>query len=225
MLDIEHVRLKQSENDMKRILITVAAGLTLLLGGCATTVRSNVTTFNQWPAQLQDKSYAFEQPAPQENTLEMKHYQELVRAQLSRLGFHDSGASKPNLLVSMHFMTTDVPVRTLAAADPYFYGPSRFAWVGGRRHYWSGWYRSPFYDPFWGPGPIYEERIVHQYHRELKVGIRSEADGRQLFDVTVRNNSSEMSTPKIMPALVQSAFEGFPGPNGGARVVELKQQN
>jgi hypothetical protein len=34
-----------------------------------------------------------------------------------------------------------------------------------------------------------------------------------------------MSTPVVMPALVQSAFEGFPGPNGGSRVVELKQQN
>ena len=27
-----------------------------------------------------------------------------------------------------------------------------------------------------------------------------------------------------MPALVQSAFKDFPGPNGGARVIELKQQ-
>jgi hypothetical protein len=209
---------------MKRILITAAASMTLLLGGCATTVRSNVTTFNQWPAQIADKSYAFEQPSPQENTLEMRSYQELVRNQLARLGFHDSGAGKPTLLVSMHFTTTDVPVRTLYAADPFFYSPARFAFVGGRRHYWGGWYHSPFYDPFWGPGPVYEERVVHQYHRELKVGIRSEADGKPLFDVTVRNTSRELSTPKIMPALVQSAFEGFPGPNGGARVVELKQQ-
>jgi hypothetical protein len=225
MLDIEHVRKEIGRKKMKRILITAAAGLTLLLAGCASTVRSNVTTFNQWPAQLQDKSYAFEQPAPQENTLEMRSYQELVRNQLARLGFHDAGAGKPNLLVSMHFMTTDVPVRTLYAADPFFYGGPRFALVGGRRHYWSRLYYSPFYDPFWGRGGVYEERIVHQYHRELKVGIRAEADGRPLFDVTVKNNSREMSTPKIMPALVQSAFEGFPGPNGGARVVELKQQD
>jgi len=27
-----------------------------------------------------------------------------------------------------------------------------------------------------------------------------------------------------MPALVQSAFEGFPGPNGGSRVIEMKQE-
>ena len=45
---------------MKRTMITAVASLSLLLGGCATTIRSDVTTFNQWPAQLPDKSYAFE---------------------------------------------------------------------------------------------------------------------------------------------------------------------
>jgi hypothetical protein len=49
-------------------------------------------------------------------------------------------------------------------------------------------------------------------------------DNKRLFDVTVRNVSKNMSTPAVMPALVQSAFEGFPGPNGGARVIELKQE-
>jgi hypothetical protein len=60
------------ENAMKRTVITGLAALTLLLGGCATTIRSNVTTFHQWPAQLPDKSYVFEAPPPQEDTLELR---------------------------------------------------------------------------------------------------------------------------------------------------------
>jgi hypothetical protein len=28
-----------------------------------------------------------------------------------------------------------------------------------------------------------------------------------------------------MPALVQSAFQDFPGPNGGSRVIELEKKN
>lgn len=210
---------------MKRIVMAAAASLALLLGGCATTVRSDVTTFNQWPAQMDDKTYMFERPLAQEDTLEWRSYQELVRGQLASLGFHDAGAGKPALTVSMHFTTTDVPVRVLQVADPFFYPPSaRFGWYGPRRHF-RGWY-SPFYDPFWSAYPYaFEERIVHQYQRELKVGIKSAADGKQLFDVTVKNTSRQASTPAIMPALVQSAFTQFPGPNGGARVVELKQQN
>lgn len=215
---------------MKRLFIAATAALTLLLGGCATTIRSDVTTFHQWPAQMQDKSYAFEAPPPADDTLEMRSYQELVRAQLARLGFHDSGASKPALLVSMRFMTTDVPVRVVQAYDPFFTPypypyRSRFGWAGPHRRFWGGGFYDPFYDPFWGPFPAYRVVTVHQYQRELQVAIRSALDGKRLFDVTVRNNSGEVSTPKMMPALVQSAFEGFPGPSGQSRVVELKQQN
>lgn len=210
---------------MKQVLMAAAAGVTLLLGGCATTIRSDVTTFQQWPAQMADKSYAFEVPPPQEDTLELRSYQELVRAQMAKLGFHDSGAAKPAVTVGMRFTTTDVPLRVLQAADPWFYGPpsARFGWIGPHRRYWGGWY-SPFYDPFWGPFPMWEERTIHEYQRELHVTIRSAADGKQMFDVTVNNNSHQLSTLAIMPALVQSAFQDFPGPNGGARRIELKQQ-
>jgi hypothetical protein len=216
---------KNLESTMKRLLAIAAAGLALLLAGCATTIRSDVTTFQQWPAQMLDKTYGFEVPAPQEDTLEWRSYQELVRAQLARLGFHDSGAARPAVTVAMHFTTTDVPLRVIQAADPYFYPPMRIGWGGPRhRRYWGGWY-SPFHDPFWGSPFAYEERIVHQYQRELHVTIRSSKDGKQLFDVTVHNSSGERSTPAVMPALVQSAFQDFPGPNGAARVVELQRKD
>jgi len=96
--------------------------------------------------------------------------------------------------------------------------------VGRHRTFASvGLYRSPFYDPLWGPGG-YRVDVDHRYQRELRVAIRGAGDGKHLFDVTVRNVSGEMSTPKVMPALVQSAFEGFPGPNGAARRIELQEK-
>src|SRR5437764_10079224 len=132
---------------MKRTMITaVAVSMSLLLGGCATTIRSNVTTFNQWPAQLSDKSYAFAPAAPQDNTLELQSYENLVRGQLNRLGFHESQQS-PALKVAMRFSTTDVPTQVLYPAfnPTYAYSP-RFAYLGWRRRGWGGWY-SPFYAP------------------------------------------------------------------------------
>ena len=64
---------------MKRTVLTAMAALALLLGGCATVIRSDVTTFHQWPAQLADKTYLFETPPAQEDTLELRSYQNLVR--------------------------------------------------------------------------------------------------------------------------------------------------
>ena len=207
---------------MKRTILTATAALALLLGGCATTICSDVTTFHQWPAQLTDKTYVFEAAPHQDDTLELRSYQNLVRTELAKLGFQDAGAGHtPALTVSMRFRTTDVPVQVVQLVDPF--PQSRYAFAGpyARRGYWGG-YASPFYDPFWGGTAFYETRIEHTYQRELQVAIRAASDKRRLFDVTVHNSSSVRSTPALMPALVQSAFEGFPGPNGGARRIDLK---
>jgi hypothetical protein len=205
---------------MKRTILTAIAALTLLLGGCATTIQSDVTTFHQWPAQLQDKTYVFEAPPPQDDTLELRAYQNLVRAELAKLGFREA-ASAPALKVAMRFTTTDVPIRIIEA-DPFYYSSARFGYAPfHRRGYWGGWY-SPYYDPFWGGMPSYQVTTRHNYQRDLQVAIRSASDNSRLFDVTVHNNSSERSTPAVMPALVQSAFAGFPGPNGASRRIELE---
>lgn len=206
---------------MKRVLLSIFAALSLLvLGGCATTVRSNVTTFHQWPAEVPDRSYSFEAVAAHEDTLEYRAYQDMVRRELGTLGFTENAASGA-LKVSMRFITTDVPVRVVQFAHPYFYTDMRFGFYRPfRRGYW-GWH-SPFYDPFYWGHPSYQETIQHHYKRELQVAIRSARDNTRLFDVTVRNTSRNASTPAIMPALVHSAFVGFPGPSGQSRTVELE---
>ena len=220
---------------MKRLLITAAATCTLLLSGCATTIRSDVTTFHQWPASLPDKTYVFEAPHVQDDTLELRSYQNVVRGELGRLGFREarSGAA-PALRVGMRFSTIDVPVRVVepmyAPMYPYYYPRMRFSY--GHSFYRSPWGRgrygsmfySPFYDPFWHDMPMYTESVRHFYKRELQVAIKGAGDGKRLFDVTVHNTSREPSSPMIMPALVQSAFTGFPGVSGVARRVELKQE-
>jgi hypothetical protein len=199
---------------MKRFLIAAVAGLSLLLGGCATTVRSHVTTFSQLPASLADKTYVFAAPPAQDDTLEFRAYQNMVRGELTRLGFHDAGAGgTPTITVNMRFLTTDIPVRVVQVVPPSYY----YGYRGMRRHFWGG----PFYDPFWYGG-MYDDRIEHQFRRELQVSMVSAQDHRRLWDVTVRNLSRIESTPLIMPALVRSAFEGFPGPNGQGRIIELK---
>jgi hypothetical protein len=211
---------------MKRLMVAAAAAFAMLLTGCATTVRSDVTTFHQWPAQIEDKSYVFTAPPPHDDTLEWRAYQDLVRAQLARLGFREAGGANPALSVSMRFMTTEVPVRVIEPVmSPFYhplYYPPRLAYRGMYRNYWGGAY-SPFYDPFWSPA--YQVAVENQYRRELQIAIRSVGDGRRLFDVTVHNTSRQLSTPAIMPALVQSAFEGFPGPSGVARRVYMKKHD
>lgn len=206
---------------MKRFACVAVAAMALLLGGCATTIRSDVTTFQQWPATIADKSYAFEAPAAQEDTLEYRSYQDLVRAELAKLGFAEA-AGKPALLVSMRFTTVEQPIRVVEVRDPFFMYPSHQWYLRPRFSHWYGGYH-PFYDPIWARPAVVADDVENVYQRQLQVAIK-DAGGKRLFDVTVQNVSKVASTPAMMPALVHSAFVGFPGPNGVARKVELKQE-
>ena len=216
---------------MKSLGLLVVAG-SLLLGGCATTIRSDVTVFHQWPAELQDKTYVFDTPAPSEDTLEYRSYQGLVAGELSKLGFAQAGTpEQAKLRVDMAFSTIDRPTRVLQAYDPFWAsGPYWGPYGGwGYRGFYPGRYRyrywafRPYYDP-WMYGPTeYREVIRHNYERKLNVSI-ADNTGKKLYDVTVQNTSRKQSTPAVMPLLVQSAFSGFPGENGKQKQVDLELQ-
>jgi len=70
---------------MKALASILIAAASLLLSGCATTLRSNVTVFHQWPADLSEKTYVFETPPPAEDTLEHRNYLGLVSNELAKL--------------------------------------------------------------------------------------------------------------------------------------------
>ena len=205
---------------MKRIISLCFAALMLLLGGCATVIRSDVTAFNEWPADLPNKSYVFERTAAQENDLEYKNYESLVGAELQRLGFaQPASADAAQLKVALKY---DIASREVFASEPVVadpmwgpYGP--YGW--GR----PGFY-SPFYDPFWyGPQVVGQRTFNYQlFQRRLNITITSAINGKKLYDVTVTSEGKINSLPAVMPYLVRSAFTEFPGKSGVPHTVELK---
>jgi hypothetical protein len=212
---------------MKRALpLIFLAALALLLGGCAApTIRSEVTAFHEWPAQLPDKSFTFERSRAQDNDLEYRNYENLVRAELLRLGFNDAAAAaKAALRVSLAYRVTDRDVRIVEPVvvnpgwGPPYYGP----YYGP---HWPYRYYDPFfYDPFWYSPPVvsYQESNFRLYRRQLQIGITRASDGKKLYDVTVTSEGKTPSLAAVMPYMVKSAFADFPGKSGVPRQVELE---
>lgn len=215
---------------MKRWLMAGMMAVSgMLLGGCASTIRSDVTSFHEWPASLPDKSYVFERTKDQNASLEYLSYENLVRTELNRLGFMEAPAStKPTLKASLSYSIHGRDVRevypVVVNPYPYWYGP---AWRGyyGPGYFGPGYY-GPFYDPFWYGPPVVEQR-VSQYQlftRQLKIMLAQMSNGKKLYETTVVSEGSNGSLATVMPYLVRSAFADFPGPNGVPRRVELKMQ-
>jgi hypothetical protein len=210
---------------MKRWLLIPIIAACVLLAGCATpTVRSNVTVFQDWPADLQRQSFVFERTKEQDNNLEYRAYENLVRNELQRLGFVEASTTQsPKLKVTLNY---GVSARDVRVVEPVIVDPF---WYGGPPYYgprWPGYY-SPFYDPFWYRPPMTEYRDMSYtlFKRQMKVLLARPADSKKLYEVTVDSEGKDGSLAKIMPYMVRSAFMNFPGKNGEIRHIELKRQD
>lgn len=200
--------------------------LMLLLSGCAgTSIRSEVTVFQEWPADLREKVFVFERTREQDNNLEYRNYENLVRGELMRLGFVEaSTASAPKLKLSIGYSIKVRDIRIIEGmqSDPFWYASPLYG------HRWRGHgYYGPYYDPFWpmAPSTEYVESTYQVFSRQLKIGIAQLPSGKKLYDVTVNSEGNNGSLATVMPYLVRSAFSDFPGPSGVARTITLKMQN
>jgi hypothetical protein len=210
---------------MRHRVMVLIAMLCVLLAGCATTIRSEVTAFHEWPANLPDKSFVFERTKEQENNLEYRNYENLVREELLRLGFvgpADPRSAKLKVTISYSIHVRDVRVVRPVVADPWedppFFGPR---WDYGYD------YDSPLYNPLWYGPPLVEQREFRYqlFTRQLRIVIAQAADSKRLYDVTVVSEGTNGALAVVMPYMIRSAFADFPGPSGVPHEVDLKMKD
>lgn len=222
---------KEPASKIMRVIVCLFIALCLLLSGCASRIRSEVTTFHQWPATATGMSFAFTQQDSEPSGLERRSYEDLIRAELVRVGLREAEAGQQSTLAvsfNASVAARDVRVIETVLVDSWYgtpwYGPGYYG------PYWGGWpgygypYASPFYGPFGAGMPVarQQERRYTVNSRVLKVAIRDTSAAKTLFEVTVRSEGKEGNLAKLMPYLVRSAFADFPGKSGTPRVVDLK---
>ena len=209
-----------------RIVACLITILCLLLSGCASKIRSEVTAFHQWPSAMADKTFSFVQKEDEPAGLERQSYENLIRTELLKLGLREAGDAKnAALAVSFNAIVNAKDVRLVETVlvDSWsgmpWYGPGYYS------PYWGGWPGySPFYGPFGSGMPVarQQERRYTVFYRELKLKINETLAGQPLYEVTVRSEGKEGNLAKILPYLVRSAFAEFPGKSGIPRIIEMK---
>ena len=209
-----------------RVVAYLIIPLCLLLSGCASKIRSEVTAFHQWPTAMAEKSFSFIHNEGEPTGLERQSYENLIRTELIKQGLREAGDTKEAALtVSFNAMVNAKDVRLVETVlvDSWsgmpWYGPGYYS------PYWGGWPGySPFYGPFGAGMPVarQQERRYTVFYRELKLKINDALVGQPLYEVTVRSEGKEGNLAKIMPYLVRSAFAEFPGKSGTPRIVEMK---
>lgn len=186
-----------------------------LLGGCASTLSARVTTFSQWPANVEGQTYRIEPGQGQSNNLEYQTYADMVRASAGRTGLVEArGGQKPRFVMSFTYQNPVSQSWVQQYADPYFYnGPFVAPWAG-------------FYGPHfgWGAGMLYSPPVVNVpvtvYKNTFTLVINDQQhDVAEVYRSTSVILSSEDNLPQLMPYLVRSVFDGFPENNGSTRDI------
>jgi hypothetical protein len=201
---------------MKRFLAICLTVSLLLTAGCASTLRSDVTSFQRWPANAATSSYSFKRVGNQEPSLEHRTYEDLARAELNQLGLKEAApGTKGRFEVSLEYGVNTRTLRTREpiVADPSYWHPAHYHpnW-GWRPGYWAS---SPY-----GPAVVGYRNVSRDVStRRLRVDIAEGAS--KVFEASATSSGSNATLSVTMPYLVRSVFDGFPGTNGQSREVEF----
>ena len=200
---------------MAWIVLVVFGGL---LSGCASTIQSDVIAFHQWPADMPARTFSFQRTPEQEASLEYRSYEDLVRNQLSRLGYTpDTNGHGAALSVAISYEVRAEQVVVTEPYDPFWYSPGFYPGWGWRH---GGPY--PYYDLFYGPR--LQQTVYPEYTRHLHILITDTAAKKPLYEVEVSSEGrhAALAKAKAMPYMIRSAFQDFPGQSGLMHSVRLK---
>lgn len=221
--------MKSNQTIIRRGLFLCLAIVSLLLVGCAATLRADVTSFQRWPANAAGGAYSFKRTGPQVDSLEQHAYEDMARVQLNRVGLQEAAAGATARFtvtldygVSTKTVTSTEPVWDNYSGwhDPLFYpGWSPRSRFGSPYFHARYPYDYPFAYPYsFGPGIIGYTQVSREVSlRRLRVEIAEGAT--KVFDATATSSGANATLSLTLPYLMRSVFEGFPNNNGQTRAL------
>jgi hypothetical protein len=189
-----------------------------LLTGCAGTgaLRSEVSSFGDWPPDRRRGSYTFERlPSQQAQAPVQDALEAAVRPALANAGFKPAAeGSEPDLVVQVagRILRTDPGYW----ADPFWWRGNYYG--GFRRGFWGG--------PGWagygwgGYGYGYGYGYAPSYSSEVVVLMRDRASAKPLYEARASTDLASTS-PAILRALFEAALKDFPATGINPRSVTV----
>jgi hypothetical protein len=203
-----------------------------LLSGCATsTVLSHVTVFHELSTTPQDVKYAFVRSSHQEGSLEHKAYEQMVREQLNKRGFLEVPVAQANIAVFLSYQIDDG--KTVISSYPIF-GQTG---VAGSQTYGNIYSTSPgtasfsattTYTPSIGVVGAGDQSDL-QYTRKVQLDmldrqLLDKGTVSKIYEGTVTSVGSSGQLNRVMPYMLRSLFQEFPGRSGTTKDFELRFQ-
>lgn len=201
-----------------RAVVGLLSGLmlpcVLTLGGCASTVGSDLTVFHAWPASDSPRTYRFLRSPEQRDSLAAASYERILAAELARPGFRPS--AEPRYEIGYRYETERKTDRWIEPR-PYFWP---YFWFGGGHPGAHIGFGGSF---GWSPYAAPVERSREYFERRLQVEIRdlSVTPARKVYESRAVNGGLSEQSIEVLPFLARALFSDFPGTSGRTWRVEV----
>jgi hypothetical protein len=184
----------------------LAAGLAVLLSGCATgyLLDNQVQSFSQLQAVPAQPTYQFERALSQQVDPNQPPLEALADAALHRAGLRRDDAAP-------HY-TVQVLARVERIFSPYadpYWGGGWSLGFGGRHGaigFGAPW---PNWDSYW-------------FRRQVSVVLRELPSHRVVYETHASNEGPLLDNQTVLPAMFDAAMQGFPMPPPGPRRVDIQ---
>jgi hypothetical protein len=205
------------------VAVGIAAGLALLLAGCATPFQANVTRFHAPEGLVRGQSFVVAPADPaRTDSIEFATYAAQVARNMVAQGYREASAEAEADLVA-RFSFGFGPPRDRIGTRP---GPAWSSWGWyGRPIYgpgWGPWLGTRFHDPFWGSAfgasEVYSYTVFPAF---AELDIAPAKGQRNVFEGRAETSARQPGAPVVVPKLIDALFVDFPGTSGEVRRVTV----
>lgn len=200
----------------------IYASLFILLGGCSV-IQTKVTVFHELEQPLSGITYAVVPYKEQEGSLEFQSYAKAVKAELDRLGMVETTFEKAHYTVFFSYGVDDG--RQVVSSYP-IYGQTgtRSAYTTGTVNsygktatYSGTTYTTPTYGVV-GSGVSSSTVFTRYLNVEILDNAKSSSGKiHKVYEGKATSTGSNAQLITVMPAIIRSVFEEFPGKSGAVR--------
>lgn len=198
--------------------------LFVLLGGCATFVETRVSAFHELEQSLSGVTYALVSTNAQEGSLEFQSYAKLVKSELGKRGMTEAPFDQAKYAVFMLYGIDDG--KQVMSSYPIFgqtgngssYTTGAVTSYGNTTSYSGTTYKTPTYGIV-GAGAR-ADTIFTRYLNIDIIDIAKSGNGKvqKVYEGRGISSGSSGQIAPVMPAIVRSVFEDFPGKSGASRI-------
>lgn len=196
----------------------IALTSVVLVAGCTSKFRSDVASFHRLQAPSGESVQIVAKDPGKRGSIEFSQYASILGEQLWRLGYRPVGVDqKPDLIVRVDYRVGEARAQIRSYGGYGGYGP----YGHGFGHY--GFHRG-FYGPYGYGYPHHQDiRSYTIYDRVLEMEIaKSDNPDINIFESRVISEGRSNRLTEVMPLLVRSMFQEFPGPSGVTRQVSIE---